>query len=184
MEALPRSFYERKTQEVAKSLLGRFLVRKIGRKLLVGRIVETEAYVGSHDQASHSRFGKTKRNLLMFGETGFSYIYLVYGIHHCLNVVTGPKEYGAAVLIRAIEPIKNISQKTNGPGLLCAALKIDLSDNGRDLTKKGSLFIASGEVVSQKNILASERIGVSYSGIWAKRKLRFLLKGNTFVSRS
>ena len=105
MRTLPRSFYDRDAESVARELLGKLLIRRIGRLKQVGRIVETEAYLGPHDLAAHSSRGRTARTEVMFGRPGHAYVYLIYGIHHCLNVVTGPGEHASAVLLRALEPI-------------------------------------------------------------------------------
>src|SRR5581483_5179153 len=109
MHPLPRSFYDRDTTLVAKDLLGKLLVRKIGRKTLVGKIVETEAYLGPHDLAAHSARGRTKRTEVMFGPPGHAYVYLIYGMYCCMNVVTEREGHASAVLIRALEPLKGIT---------------------------------------------------------------------------
>ncbi len=178
---LPRKFYERETKNVAQDLLGKIIVRKIGKKKLIARIVETEAYIGPNDKASHSRFGKTTRNAVMFGPGGRAYIYLVYGIYFCLNVATERPGFGAAVLIRAVEPLENITAKTNGPGLLCRTLKINRALNGKDLTKIGPLYILDDS--EEFAVQTSPRIGVNYAQEWKNEPLRFFVKGNKFVSR-
>ncbi len=169
---LPREFYERDTLTVAPSLLGQYIVRRLGEQVLAGRIVEVEAYVGFHDQASHASRGKTSRNALMFGPAGYAYIYFIYGMYHCLNVVTEHSEYPAAILIRALEPVAGIEemrslrggvpdqQIASGPGKLCQALKIDRTLNGIDLTQPGALFVAAGEVMPLGKICSSSRVGV------------------------
>src|SRR5437016_8709313 len=126
MRKLPRNFYNRDTILVARELLGKYLVH--GKR--VGRIVETEAYLGSHDLAAHSSKGRTQRNEVMFGPPGHAYVYMIYGMHFCMNVVT---KHAAAVLLRALEPVRNLTGKTSGPGLLCNAMGIDRRLNGRDL---------------------------------------------------
>lgn len=166
MKILPRSFYERKTVQVAKDLLGKFIVRGSGQDKILTRITETEAYVGPYDLASHARFGKTKGNAVMFGPAGYAYIYLVYGMYHCFNVATEQEGYGAAVLIRATE-------KSKGPGLICKNLKIDKSLSGIDLTKSGPLYIADGS--KPKKVVARPRIGVNYAKNWRDKKLRFVV---------
>src|SRR5262245_46576720 len=125
MPKISRSFFERRTITVAKELLGKHLVRRTNGVEQVGRIVETEASGGEQDLACHASRGRTRRTEVMFGPPGFAYVYMIYGLHHCLNVVTEPEGTAAAVLIRALEPIANKSAKTSGPALLCAALKID-----------------------------------------------------------
>ncbi|MCC2645189.1 MAG: DNA-3-methyladenine glycosylase, partial [Burkholderiales bacterium] len=119
MYKLEYEFYNRDTQLVARELLGKYLIHKYNNIEMIGRIVETEAYIGAHDLAAHSAKGLTDRTKIMFGKAGFAYVYLIYGIHHCMNVVTEEEGAGCAVLIRALEPVANINAKTSGPGLLC-----------------------------------------------------------------
>ena len=147
-----------------------------------GIIVEVEAYLGPHDRAAHSARGRTPRTEVMFGPPGHAYVYLIYGMHHCLNVVTEREGNGAAVLIRALEPLQNVTAKTNGPGLLCRALGIDRRLNGHDLLSD-NLFLAMPDKAEKLRIVSRPRIGVEYAGIWARRRLRFYLHGNQFVSR-
>jgi DNA-3-methyladenine glycosylase len=147
----------------------------------VGRVVETEAYLGTHDLASHTSRGVTRRNRVMFGPVGFAYVYVIYGVHHCLNAVTAPPA-GAAVLVRAVEPLENLPGKTSGPGLLCRAYGIDLADNGRDLVSD-ELFFAPSLAGGSVPIVSRPRVGVHYAGEWATKPLRFLIEGNPFVSR-
>src|SRR2546426_10192342 len=154
MRKLPRSFYNRDTILVARELLGKYLVH--GDR--VGRIVETEAYLGPHDLAAHSSKGRTKRNEVMFGPPGHAYVYMIYGMYFCMNIVT---EQAAAVLIRALEPVRNLTGKTNGPGLLCKAMEIDRRLNGHDLLSD-DFFIANGE--QPRRIVKRPRIGVDYAG--------------------
>ena len=182
MIKLPRSFYDRDTVAVARELLGKLLVHRVADVELIGRIVELEAYIGAHDLASHSSKGLTERTRVMFGQPGRAYVYLIYGVHHCMNVVTEREGNGAAVLIRAIEPVQNISARTNGPGLLCRAMQIDKRLNGHDLLSE-DFFVASRENAAQLNIVKRPRIGVDYAGAWARRHLRFYIRGNKFVSR-
>ena len=182
MIKLPRSFYDRDTVTVARELLGKFLVHRVSGVELIGRIVEVEAYIGVHDLASHSSKGLTARTKIMFGQPGRAYVYLIYGVHHCMNVVTESEGNGAAVLIRAIEPVKNISAKTNGPGLLSRAMQIDKRLNDHDLLSR-NFFVAAPDASSPFGIVKRPRIGVDYAGAWAKRHLRFYIQGNQFVSR-
>lgn len=182
MQKLPRAFYERDTVTVARDLLGKFLVHRVDGTELIGRIVEVEAYVGPHDLASHSSKGLTNRTKIMFGPPGHAYVYLIYGVHHCMNVVTERESHGAAVLLRAIEPVQNIASRTNGPGLLSRAMQIDKRVNGHDLLSE-DFFIAEETNASLLKIVKRPRIGVDYSGAWAKRHLRFYIKDNPFVSR-
>ena len=182
MQKLSRRFYDRPTTNVARDLLGKLLVHRVPEGELIGRIVEVEAYIGAHDLASHSSKGLTERTKIMFGPPGRAYVYLIYGVHHCMNVVTEAAGNGAAVLIRAIEPVKNISSKTNGPGLLSRAMQIDKRLNGHDLLSE-SFFVAAPDESSPIQIVNRPRIGVDYAGAWAKRRLRFYIRGNRFVSR-
>lgn len=177
MRALPREFYNRDTVTVARELLGKLIVH--GSR--VGRIVETEAYLGAHDKASHSCRGLTARNAPMFGPPGHAYVYLIYGMYCCMNVVTEREGRASAVLLRAVEPMAGISGRTQGPGLLCQALGIDRRLNGHDLLG-GDFYIAEGPVYRFR-IVRRPRIGVDYAGTWAKRHLRFYIAGNAFVSR-
>ncbi len=178
---VPRAFFDRDTALVARELLGLLLIRRLDERLCVGRIVETEAYLGPQDRASHSSRGLTPRNRSMFGPPGHAYVYRIYGIHHCLNFVTEPEGHGAAVLIRALEPISGITHRTCGPGLLCAALAIDRSLDGSPLDTD-TLWIGEPMIRSRMTIVRTPRIGVDYAGPWARRLLRFLVKGNAHVS--
>jgi len=182
MQKLPRAFYDRDTILVARELLGKLLVHKSHGVKQVGRIVEVEAYLGPHDLAAHSAKGRTKRTEIMFGPPGHAYVYLIYGMYHCMNVVTERSGHASAVLLRAIEPVKNIEGRTGGPGLLCRAMKIDRQLNAHDLLSD-NFFIAAPEAIESFSIVKRPRIGVDYAKHWAKRHLRFYIKGNPFVSR-
>ncbi len=182
MQPLPRSFYTRDTRLVARELLGMHLVHVTPEGRRVGRIVETEAYLGPHDLAAHSSKGLTERTKIMFGPPGHSYVYLIYGIHHCMNVVTEPPGHGAAVLLRALEPVTGVTTRTQGPGLLARAMGIDLRLNGHDLLSE-HFFITDPGTSSALKIVARPRIGVGYAGHWAKRLLRFYIRDNPFVSQ-
>lgn len=190
------TFYEQDTITVAKELLGCYLVHLEGEETTLGRIVETEAYL-VNDPASHAFIGKTKRNSVLFGPVGHSYVYFIYGMHYCFNVVTGQEGTGEAVLIRALEPLQGISvmQKRrgteklsllcNGPARLAEALAITLSLNGISLSD-GPLQIWSPDslhssAISEKaEIVQTTRIGI----VKAKElPLRFYLKGNRNISR-
>src|SRR5271170_4780359 len=142
MQKLPRAFYDRDTILVAKELLGKFLVHHSSGLKRVGKIVEVEAYLGPHDLAAHSAKGRTKRTEIMFGPPGHAYVYLIYGMHHCMNVVTEREGHASAVLLRAIEPVKNVEGRTCGPGLLCRAMKIDRGLNAQDLLSE-KFYIAA-----------------------------------------
>jgi DNA-3-methyladenine glycosylase len=183
MQKLPRTFYDRDTIVVAKELLGKFLVHKSNSIERVGKIVETEAYLGPHDLAAHSAKGRTKRTEIMFGPPGHAYVYLIYGMYFCMNVVTEREGHASAVLLRAIEPVKNIEGRTCGPGLLCRAMQIDKQLHGRDLLSD-NFFITEPDKTEKFSIVKRPRIGVDYAKHWAKRHLRFYIKDNPFVSRS
>ncbi|MHB8419676.1 MAG: DNA-3-methyladenine glycosylase [Myxococcales bacterium] len=175
-----REFYAQPARDVARQLLGARLVRRLGpRRRAVGRVVEVEAYLGPHDLACHARAGRTARTEVMFGPPGRAYVFLVYGMHHCLNVVTDPEGWPAAVLIRALEPLEGIRGGTSGPGRLCRALSIDRSLNGADL-RGGELFLEPG--TRPPRVRATARIGVDYAGRWARRRLRFLDADSPHVS--
>ncbi len=182
MERLAREFYDRDTVVVAKELLGKWLVRVVDGVERVGRIVETEAYLGPHDLAAHSARGRTARTEVMFGRPGFAYVYLIYGMYHCMNVVTERDGHAAAVLLRAVEPVRNVEGRTQGPGLLSRAMGIDRGMNGCDLTGD-ECFLAEPEVAERIRIVKRPRVGVDYAGVWAKRLLRFYIEGNGFVSK-
>jgi DNA-3-methyladenine glycosylase len=182
MQKLPRIFYDRDTILVAQELLGKWLVHKVGGGHRIGKIVEVEAYLGEHDLAAHSSKGLTERTKTMFGPPGFAYVYLIYGVHHCMNIVTEREGHASAVLLRALEPVKNLASRTCGPGLLCRAMEIDCRLNAHDLLSD-NFFIAEPEVTEKFSIVKRPRIGVDYAKHWAKRHLRFYIKGNPFVSR-
>lgn len=180
---LPRDFYDRGAEAVARDLLGKWLIREAEGIEQIGRVVETEAYLGPQDLAAHSSKGRTARTAIMFGPPGFAYVYLIYGMYHCMNVVVDAEGVGAAVLIRALEPVANIEGTTNGPGRLSRSLGIDLSLNGHDLTT-GELVFAEPEGDSEPfSTVARPRVGVDYAGEWAKKPLRFYIEGSRFVSR-
>lgn len=177
-------------EQVARQLLGCHLVRTIDGQTVSGRIVETEAYHQS-DAASHSFRGKTPRTEIMFGPAGYAYVYFTYGMHYCMNVVTGPEGEGSAVLIRALEPLQGIDimrrfrphkpdhQLTNGPAKLCYALDINKSLNGHDLSEK-PLQLLPGETVPLTDIVTTTRIGISQA---TDTPWRFYIAGNPFVSQ-
>lgn len=183
MQKLPRQFYDRDTTLVARELLGKLLVHQAGGVIRVGKIVETEAYLGEHDLAAHSSKGRTRRTEIMFGPPGYAYVYFIYGMYYCVNVVTERAGHASAVLLRAVEPVKNLEGRTSGPGLLCRAMKIDKALNGHDLLSD-DFFIAAPETVEEIPIVKGPRIGVDYAKHWARRHLRFYLKGNPHVSRA
>src|SRR5690606_4195867 len=126
-------FYNRNTTVVAKELLGKLLVHCVDGEERIGKIVEVEAYLGPTDLAAHTSKGNTARTRVMFGPPGYVYVYLIYGMYHCMNVVTEGEGTGTAVLLRALEPVQNVTEKTKGPGLLCKAMGVTLQQYGHDL---------------------------------------------------
>lgn len=192
---LPRKFYLRDTREVARELLGKLLVRSINGNRLSGIIVETEAYRGFDDTACHAHKGPTPRCKVMFGEGGFTYVYMTYGIHHMLNFVTEGAGFPAAVLIRAIEPtegvdcmfsnrgIKKKEQLTSGPGKVTKALGIDRSLNAVDITRKEVIWVEESMSNDKFPIVKTKRIGIDYADPKARNwKWRYLIDGNGYVS--
>jgi DNA-3-methyladenine glycosylase len=188
---LPPEFFRTDTLKLVPRILGKLLVRKIGSKVMVGRIVEVEAYIGG-DPASHAANGMTERNKPMYEEGGISYVYFTYGMHFCFNIVTDRKGFPAALLVRALEPLAGIdemkkrrrkedpSDLTNGPAKLCQALDIDRRLNGIRLDCP-ELFVADdGFKVGRRDIQSSTRIGIRKG---TEREWRFFLKGSGFVSR-
>ncbi|HXR15281.1 MAG TPA: DNA-3-methyladenine glycosylase [Terriglobales bacterium] len=198
---LPRAFYDRDPRRVSRALLGKVLVRKEGRKLLAGRIVEVEAYLGEKDPAAHSFAGRTLRNAVLFGPPGYAYVYFIYGNHYCLNVSCLPDGVAGGILFRAVEPLDGIEEMarsrgisfnstrnsvrdlrklTSGPGRLAEAFGITRDrDNGKDLTSASSdLFIADDDY-RVRRILTTPRIGITKA---AERPLRYVIAGNDFVS--
>ncbi len=173
-KVLPQQYFSRPTVQVARSLVGKYLVRSLDGREIAGRIIEVEAYVGPQDKACHASKGRTKRTDVLFGPPGQSYVYLIYGMYHCLNVVTEREEFPAAVLIRAIE-VDGVL--IDGPGRLCRALQIDRSLNRIDLTAQESLWFEDrGSRIVRGQIAAFPRIGVDYAGVWAKKPWRFRLE--------
>ena len=172
MSILPREFYSKDTVTVAKNLLGKKIVRKIGRTKISGIIIETEAYRHKDDPASHAFRKITDRNKIMFGEIGSAYVYFIYGMYFCFNIVAKtPKIAAGAVLIRAIAPLKgieimqknrknvNLKNLTNGPAKLTQALEITKKHYGIDLTRKSEIYISQG--IRSKKIIISPRIGIT-----------------------
>ena len=180
---LPRAFYARDALAVAPALIGLYLVRREPRVLRVGRIVETEAYMGPVDLAAHSARGRrTPRTEVMFGAPGYAYVYFIYGFWNCLNVVTSPREVPHAVLLRALEPVENLEHGTWGPGLLCRSMGIDRTLNGADLCSREALWIERPRAAARPRIARAARIGVDYAGDWARRPWRFFDRDSPFVS--
>jgi DNA-3-methyladenine glycosylase len=181
-QKLPREFYSCDTIVVARELLGKHLVHVSGGVQRIGRIVEVEAYLGRHDLAAHSSRGLTRRTRVLFGPPGHAYVYLIYGMYHLVNVVTEEEGRGTAVLLRALEPVKNVDGRTQGPGLLSQAMHIDKRLNGHDLLSD-DLYIAAPPDPESFTIVQRPRIGVDYAGDWANELLRFYIDGNAFVSK-
>ena len=196
---LKRTFFNRDPRRVARELLGKLLVRREGRKLLVGRIVELEVYLGENDPAAHAAVGLTERNRVLFGPPGFAYVYFIYGNHYCLNVSCMPEGKAGSILFRALEPIAGIPEMqqargleakpgartqrllTSGPGRLAEAFGITRTrDNGKDLTSAESDLIIAADGYRPQKILATARIGVTKA---ADMPLRSFIAGNDFVSR-
>lgn len=195
---LQKKFYSRYVLNVAAGLLGKIFVRKIGNIILSGRIVETEAYDGEIDAAAHSYTGKTERNAVMFNGTGLLYVYFIYGMHYCANVVTGSRDQGQAVLIRGIEPVDGIEDLsinrfgtaqpnniqlmnlTNGPAKICKAFGITKDENGIDLTEN-SIYILDAKLPPNSDIIKTTRIGIKKS---VDLPWRFYIKNNPFVSKT
>lgn len=182
MQRLPRDFYTRDTVTVARDLLGKTLVHHVEGRPRMARIVEVEAYLGPSDLAAHSSKGLTPRTRAMFGPPGHAYVYLIYGMHHCMNVVTEPEGSGTGVLLRAVEPLANVQGNTKGPGLLTRALGIDLSHYGHDLCSD-ELHLLASESDPAPEIVSRPRVGVAYAQEWAEKPLRFYIAGNPFISR-
>ncbi len=179
---LPRGFYERPTLIVAREMLGKTLVNVADDGVRrSGRIVETEAYVGPQDLASHARVGAKGRAAVMYGPAGVAYVYLVYGMHHCFNAVTETDGDPGAVLVRAVEPLEN-ADRGAGPALVCRALRIDRSCTGLDLTTSG-LSLENAPAVPDGAVRVGRRIGVDYAGEWATHPWRFWVAESAFVSR-
>lgn len=202
LRPLPQDFYRRSADAVARDLLGRYLVRwpepDRGEPRLVLRLVETEAYRGEGDRASHAHAGPvTPRSRRLFRDGGHAYVYLIYGVHHCLNAVTGTDADGSAALLRAGEPVEGAERMARnrgflrpprpgdlagGPGKLCRALAVDRSFDGRPLWE-GDLVITEGEPVPDERVLRGPRVGVGYAGDAARWPLRFAVEGNAHVSK-
>lgn len=195
---LPAAFYERGAEEVARDLLGAVIVSDVGGLRTAGRIVETEAYLGARDPASHAaeRIGRTARNESMFGPGGIAYVYFIYGMHWCLNAVTGERDVASAVLIRALEPVEGLEvmrerralrsgrgprdrDLARGPARLAEALGITGALDGHDLARP-PLVIAQGQPVSDEEVAVGPRIGITRAADWP---LRFYLEGSPWVSR-
>ncbi|HET8724848.1 MAG TPA: DNA-3-methyladenine glycosylase [Anaeromyxobacteraceae bacterium] len=178
---LPLDFFARDTRAVARDLLGKVLVHQDGRVRRAVRLVETEAYHGPRDRASHARFGPTERVAPMFGPPGRTYVYRVYGIHHCLNLVTGPEGFPAAVLLRGGEPVEGCLHDPRGPGNLCRALGVETGRHGGLDLSDGPIWVEDGPPPPGP-IVRTPRIGVDYAGTWALRPWRYVVAGSPFAS--
>ena len=178
----PRAFFLRSTLAIARDLIGMHLVHDDGERVRRGRIVETEAYQGPKDLAAHSSRGRTARTEVMFGPPGHAYVYFIYGVWYCLNVVTGRPGVPHAVLLRALEPLAGLTGRTCGPGLLCRAMGIDRRLNGTDLLGEQLWLERAPAGAPAARIARSSRIGVDYAGEWALRPWRFFERGSPYVS--
>lgn len=173
-DILPQSFFERRVLAVAQELLGMYLVRRFpGGRTSASMIMETEAYDGERDLACHASKGRTARTEVMYGPAGCWYVYLCYGMHHMLNIVTGPRDYPAAVLIRAVSDFKP------GPGIVTREMQITRILNGAKAARRSGLWIEDrGSGVSSKDIMRTSRIGVDYAQEWAQKPYRFILRSH------
>jgi DNA-3-methyladenine glycosylase len=200
IKRLSRNFFKNHAKHVAPSLLGKYLIVKSNNKEIITRIVETEAYGGKEDKASHAgRFGFTKRTAPLFGEVGYAYVYWVYINTYCLNIVAHKENSAGGVLIRALEPLSglevilkrlnkpksnyDITRLLNGPGKLCRALGIDNYTNGKDLVEGENIYLAEGEEVKKEEIAVTTRINIPYAGISKDWRWRFIIKNSQFLSR-
>lgn len=176
MVRLTRKFFEQKTLTVAHQLLGNFLIRKIGTRVIRAKIIETEGYCGSNDLASHASVGRTKRTEVMFGRAGQAYVYLIYGRYYCFNIVTERKNYPAAVLIRGVEIA---GEKIIGPGKVCQALKIDKRFNNQDLINSRELWLEKNQLkvkVEKSKVRKLPRVNVDYAKKYKDKPWRFVLQ--------
>jgi DNA-3-methyladenine glycosylase len=178
---LRRPFYDRPCLEVAKALLGKWLVHRVEGRRLTGRIVEVEAYIGEEDQACHARFGPTPRARRLYGPPGHAYVFLIYGMYDCFNVVSEAEGRPAAVLVRALEPGPGVIAATDGPGKLTRALGITRAHDGIDLTRAHLYLEDRGGAPPE--VVATPRIGVDYAGEWALRPWRLVDAKSRFLSR-
>ena len=184
LDPLPRSFYDRDPREIGPEVLGKLLVRRQGRKMLAGRIVEVEAYLGADDAAAHSAIGKTPRNAVLFGPPGYAYVYFIYGNHYCLNVSCLPNGTAGGILFRALEPVAGAQTMLENRGLAEGAdLRKLTSGPGRlaeDLTDSRSDLYLADDGAPAPPVLVTKRIGITKA---ADMPLRYIVAGNKFVSR-
>jgi len=194
-KALPRKFYEQRPLVVTKKLLGKNIVRRVEGGVMIARIVETEAYIGPRDKASHAYDNrKTKRTLVQWSKRGCAYVFKIYGRNHCFCVVIGRRHVPAVALIRAVEPLQGLElmaknrhvrstvNLTNGPSKLAQALRITSELNATDLCRRGDLFIAEGEEPIGR-IVSSARIGIDYAREYRSVPWRFCVPDSIFVSK-
>jgi DNA-3-methyladenine glycosylase len=195
LRILPRAFYDRDPRLVGPDLLGKILVRRQGKKILTGRIVEVEAYLGAEDPAAHASIGRTPRNAVLFGPPGRAYVYFIYGNHYCLNVSCLPDGVPGGILFRALEPMEgckemfklrgigedsDLRRLTSGPGRLAAAFGIARErDNGKDLTSLRSDLYIADDGAAPPRVLITKRVGITKA---AEMPLRYIVEGNRFVS--
>jgi DNA-3-methyladenine glycosylase len=198
---LRRAFFNRDPRVVARELLGKLIVRRVGRKQLAGRIIEVEAYLGAGDLAAHAAAGNTARNAVLWGPPGHAYVYFIYGVHYCLNISCLPAGDAGCILIRALEPVSGIAEMVkargladldltsprdlrklaSGPGKLCEALGITRPrDNGKDMLSPASDLQVMSDAFRAKEIAVTQRIGITKS---AEMPLRYVIAGNIFVSK-
>ena len=173
---LGASFFDRDTLDVAEDLVGKLVVREVGGEVRWGRLVEVEAYCGPDDRAAHSWRGLTPRTRVMYGPPGHAYVYLIYGMHHCLNFVTRPEGVPQAILVRALEPGPGVG-RCAGPGLVCRALGVDRSLNGAPLEPPDLYVVDDGFRPGPGAVIRTARIGVGYAGEWSELPWRFCLAG-------
>ncbi len=195
MQGIERAFYARDTLIVARELLGQRLVRLLDGQRIAGRIVEVEAYIGEEDKACHAAPGRTARNAVMYGPAGHAYVYFIYGMHHCFNVVTEREGFPAAVLVRALEPVEGIDvmrarrqgheglELANGPAKLCYALGIDRALNGLDLIGGNDLWIERDRTVGDDQVATGPRVGVRGDERALTVAWRFWLRYSQYVSK-
>ncbi len=194
-DRLDRSFYLKDTLQVAKELLGKYLVHDSDEGTTIGRIVETEAYRGTEDPASHTFEGKrTDRTEVQYRAGGYAYVYVIYGMYHCFNVVTGEKDEPKSVFVRALEPVegedlmkerrglKDLSELTNGPGKLCMAMGIDKKYTGKNLCGD-ELYIVEAFQEESFEVRSGKRINIDYAGEAKEWPWRFYIEGNKYVSQ-
>lgn len=203
MKKLPREFYNRPSLEVAPELIGKLLVSSVHSEELIGKIVEVEAYMGPEDKAAHSFGGRrTERNEVMYGPPGFAYVYVIYGMYNCMNVITAERDVPHGILIRAVEPLEGLEHMaenrfgtrygelkksqvinlTSGPGKLCKSMGITRQENGEDLCGD-RLYILEPEEKEEFHIVSSPRINVDYAEEAREFPWRFYIRGNKFVSK-